>query len=381
MTKRYKEGYNMFEVIKGPIYEHKQTKKLLQYLPKKSIVYLWHEDLDGVAVNGLIQAKVKAVINAKTSMSGKYAQRHVRTLLQAGIAVFDIISIFNRDSPYNGEQAFIYQNGLFVEKDGETECVAELLSYDDHVIKRKESLAITNYPNQFEDFVKNTLHYAGQECDWFKEKPVLPIPLNRLRGETVFIVARNTDYEKDIKALYHTLKRKQSIVIAVDGAADGLMKYRICPDFIVGDMDSISEKTLNCGATLICHQHPNGRSPGKDRLMKMGIEAELIRFVGTSEDVALTAAFWSDARKLFLIGCRTGMTEFLEKGRAGMGATWLARMQAGDRITDLKGIHQLYSNHALPAFGLSRFEKPSIISMIQTFFQGRIPSWKKKEVL
>ena len=97
-----------------------------------------------------------------------------------------------------------------------------------------------------------------------------------------------------------------------------------------------------CGATLLCHEHVNGSSPGLKRVKKLNLDAQTIRFIGTSEDVAITSAYWSNARHVYLIGCRIGMTEFLEKARRGMGATLLSRMQAGDRLTDLKGIHLLY---------------------------------------
>lgn len=63
IDKRLKRVMSMNEPIYGVVYEHQQTKKLLQYVPKKSIVFLWHCDLDGVAVNGLLEAEVKAIIN------------------------------------------------------------------------------------------------------------------------------------------------------------------------------------------------------------------------------------------------------------------------------------------------------------------------------
>src|SRR5690554_3712612 len=104
----------MSTLIKGLIYENKKTKKLLHYLLKGSIVFLWHEDLDGVAVDGLIEAKVKAVINGCDSMSGQYVHEHVRTLLKAGIAVFDIVQLHRNEKRYNGELVHIVENELFI---------------------------------------------------------------------------------------------------------------------------------------------------------------------------------------------------------------------------------------------------------------------------
>ncbi|MFC0471017.1 putative cytokinetic ring protein SteA [Halalkalibacter kiskunsagensis] len=373
----------MTKLIKGPIYEHKQTKKLLQYLPKRSIVYLWHEDLDGVAVDGLIEAKVKAVINAKTSMSGRYPQDHVKHLLQAGIPVFDVMDSSKSEEGYQGEEAIIFQNELYVEHQDEPVYVASLLTYTEHLIEEKEKLAERNYSNQFQHFVQNTLQYAERESAWFTDIPDLPASLSKLKGTEVFVVARNTNYEKDIKAVRHALAKSKTCIVAVDGAADGLLKHKVVPDFIIGDMDSISENAIHCGAVLICHEHPNGHSPGKERLQELGLDVDTIRFIGTSEDVAITASYWAGADRLFLIGCRTGMTEFLEKGRAGMGSTWLCRIQAGDKITDLKGIHTLEGNNRLVFKWQKRkdHKKPSFVEAIQTLVNDRIVASKKKGVL
>ncbi|WP_052144766.1 putative cytokinetic ring protein SteA [Halalkalibacter okhensis] len=371
----------MMNLIKGPIYEHKQTKKLLHYLPKRSIVFLWHEDLDGVAVDGLIEAQVKAVINARTSMTGHYAQHHVRRLLHAGIPVFDIISSCKSETIYQGEEAIIFQDELYVDYQSEPIFVASMSLYTEEMINKKAIQARSNYSSQFDKFVHNTLTYAEKECDWFKQFPIIPASLKAIDQKEVFIVARNTKYEKDIKVVRHAMMKKGAVIIAVDGAADGLLKQKIVPDFIIGDMDSVSEKAITCGAQLICHEHPNGTSPGRDRLNKMGILVDTIRFVGTSEDVAITASYWSGANHLYLIGCRMGMTEFLEKGRAGMGSTWLCRIQAGEKITDLKGIHQLTNLSVFPLWQRKNRVKPSLIETIQQLITDRVGIWKKKEVL
>ncbi|GAE36626.1 putative cytokinetic ring protein SteA [Halalkalibacter akibai] len=345
----------MINLIKGPIYEHKQTKKLLHYLPSKSIVLLWHEDLDGVAVNGLLEAKVKAVINGKTSMSGRYNQHHVRTLIQAGIPVFDMTTPdIDKKSFYQGEEAIVYSNELYVQAFGENEphFISSLVSYDNELLARKDRQAEANYSNQFQQFVSNTLQYAEKECDWFTQQLEVPSSFNAIKSKDVFIVARNTNYEKDVKVLRHVLKQKDNVIIAVDGAADGLLKHKISPDFIIGDMDSISDRAIDCGAILLCHEHPNGHSPGRDRLKELGVKVDVIRFVGTSEDVAITAAYNTGAKQIFLLGCRIGMVEFLEKGRAGMGSTWLSRIQAGEKITDLKGIHTLMKRRPFISLGI-----------------------------
>lgn len=333
----------MTTLIKGNIYEHTVTKELLLYVPKKSIVFLWHENLDSVAVDGLLDAKVTAVINGKKSMTNTYVNKQVKRLLDAHIPVFDIVrkSAEYNDQMFRGERVIILNEMLYLQQKDDLLFIATLKKYDEQYVKEKIMEANAMYRNQYDTFVDNTLHYVKNERKWFKEKPLLPSSLRKIKGKDVFIVARNMAYERDIFALQTILKRKDVIIIAVDGAAEGLLKYHIQPHYIIGDMDSIQEKTLRCGATIICHAYPNGYSPGENRIKNLGLMSETIAFVGTSEDMAIAVSYWSNANHLYLIGCRFGMVEFLEKGRRGMGATLLSRMMAGDRITDLKGIHTL----------------------------------------
>lgn len=282
---------------------------------------------------------------------------------------------------YHGQEMMIDRNELYLIEGLKSYKVATLEAYDETLLRKKDVDARQHYSSCYEQFVLNTIDFAKRERHWFQSKPELPKSLDQLRGEQVFIVARNTDYEKDIEALRPILKKKEIIVIAVDGAADGLLKHQIKPNFITGDMDSISKNALFCGATIICHQHPSGRSPGKERVDELGLDAESIRFVGTSEDVAIMASYWSEASRIFLIGCRIGMEEFLEKGRHGMGATWLARVQAGEKITDLKGIHHVASNSLLNVGLSEKAERSKILDYVRSFFQERFYAWKKKEVL
>ncbi|WP_052016002.1 putative cytokinetic ring protein SteA [Alkalihalobacillus hemicellulosilyticus] len=373
----------MAEPIYGVLYEHQQTKKLLQYVPEESIVFLWHQDLDGVAVNGLIEGKVKAVINMYQSYSGTFQHPHVTSLLKAGIAVYDVKELHRPKAyTFNGEEMMIDQNGLYKIEGLKSYKVASLEVYDQQLLLEKDELARTHYSSRYEQFVLNTLNFANKEQVWFQTKPRLPHSLHVLKGKRVCVIARNTNYEKDIEVLRSLLNQKNLVIIAVDGAADGLLKKRIRPHFIFGDMDSISERAMFCGATLICHQHVNGDSPGKKRVDRLGLETELIQFVGTSEDVAIMAAYWSEASRIFLVGCRLGMEEFLEKGRPGMGATWLARIQAGTKITDLKGIHHIASSSlALDSVIAPKVERPTMLEFVRSFIQERFYAWKKKEVL
>ena len=67
--------------VKGRVRVGRKTKQLIPKLAPRSIVVLQHENLDEVAADGLIAAKVKAVINAARTMNGTYPLEGPKRLL------------------------------------------------------------------------------------------------------------------------------------------------------------------------------------------------------------------------------------------------------------------------------------------------------------
>lgn len=329
--------------IEGQAFENVVTKELVSYIPKNKIAVLHHEDLDMVAAHSLVEKKVKAVINYKNSMTGKYEHNGVLHLIRSGIPVFDIVQIV-KPCHLNEKNIRLQNNGLFVKRVNRWIEVAKVKSYDLETVKSLKQKAKGEFPQRFTQFVKNTLYYAEKELQDLTKRQEL---FSWLQGENVLIVVRGTDYEKDLRACWPKLKRKKVKVIAVDGAADWLMQFGMKVDAIVGDMDSVSNDALCKCPRLYVHSYKNGYSPGAERLIQLNLPYKTIPFVGTSEDIALLFTFWSGAKNIFIIGSHTSMNEFLEKGRSGMGSSILVRMQANHKIIDLKGYHKLASENSI----------------------------------
>ncbi|RXI99529.1 hypothetical protein DS745_15045 [Anaerobacillus alkaliphilus] len=328
------------EKIKGNAFQDDKTKRLVERLPRKSIAVVVHQDIDPVAAEKLIQCGVKAVINFRTSMSGLFFHNGVEALLNSNIPVFDIEEELS--VKLDGKLIMIKENTLFLSEAGAWKELCKVVRYSNTQVRQLKLLAKSRFPEQFKSFVGNSLYYSEKELNLFvSEVQSLPV-LRQFLDKEVLIVARGANYERDLVQLKQIIKRKRLITIAVDGGADGLLKIGVKPDFIIGDMDSVSQKALKSGAQLLVHTYRDGRSPGEVRINSLGLPYKRIKFLGTSEDVATIFAYCSGAKKLYTIGTRLGMNEFLEKGRIGMGSTLLTRMKVGHVLVDLKGIHSLF---------------------------------------
>jgi uncharacterized membrane-anchored protein len=158
----------------------------------------------------------------------------------------------------------------------------------------------------------------------------------------VLIVVRGHDYKHDLEALGFYVQEVRPVLVGVDGGADAVLEIGQKPDLIIGDFDSVSEKALECGATLVVHGYPGGRAPGAQRLDDLGLDYTVFEANGTSEDIALLMAYERGAELIVAVGTHNSMVEFLDKGRAGMASTFLVRIKVGPILVDAKGVSRLY---------------------------------------
>ncbi|SFP23933.1 putative cytokinetic ring protein SteA [Salibacterium halotolerans] len=317
---------------------HEWTKQLAYVLNPGEIAVLCHEDIDAAAADSLIHAGAGAVLNIKVSMSGRIPQDGVQRLIDENIPVFDIQTegigscIHERDVEIRGSRLFLLYSGRLLE-------MALLMRYTGERIDSLKNQAESRRGDLLESFMQNSLAHAGRELSSFLEQWHAWESGSLFAGRDVCIVIRGADYIKDLDVAKNYILPGNTCWIAVDGAADGMRRIGIQPDYIIGDMDSVSSTSLQCGAQLFVHQGPHGEAPGLQKINRCHVDADMIQFTGLSEDVAAAFALKEDASRIYMVGGHRDMEEYLCKGRKGMGSSLLMRMLAGSRFIDLKGIH------------------------------------------
>ncbi|CAM3565393.1 putative cytokinetic ring protein SteA [Marinicrinis lubricantis] len=322
--------------ISGVASVGKSTKQLLRTIKPKQIAVIRHENIDEMAANGLIEAKVKAVINASLTMNGRYPACGADILLKADIPIFEIAEVdfehFHHGDPIKiSELAIVTPAGEVAYR-----------RFTRERWKRMNALAQQNLGSELSDFIDNTLTYAQKEKDFVIDDLQLPYIKTSMLGRHVVVVVRGSGYKKDLIALNDYIQDYRPVLIGVDGGADALLENGFQPDLIVGDMDSVSDQALKCGAELLVHAYADGEAPGLHRIHKLGLEAATIPAKGTSEDIAMLLAFQKKAELIVTLGAHTHMIDFLEKGRKGMASTLLVRMKIGNKLVDAKGVSKLY---------------------------------------
>ena len=86
--------------------------------------------------------------------------------------------------------------------------------------------------------------------------------LTEREREVMRLIARGYSYKEDLQALRPYIREYKPVIIGVDGGADAVLDAGFKPTLIVGDMDSVSDKALTCGAEIVVHAYRDGRAPG-----------------------------------------------------------------------------------------------------------------------
>ena len=193
------------------------------------------------------------------------------------------------------------------------------------------------------EFAENTVEHLREEGELLVGDLDLPATRTEFRDRHVLIVVRGTTYRKDLRALRAYIDDVRPVLVGVDGGADAIREEGFTPDVVLGDMDSASDAALRCGAELIVHAYPDGRAPGRDRLLDLHLEHLVMPAPATSQDVAMLLAHERGASLIVMVGAHFNLVEFLDKNRAGMSSTFLTRLRVGETLVDAKGVSGLYN--------------------------------------
>ncbi|HLL68764.1 MAG TPA: putative cytokinetic ring protein SteA [Micromonosporaceae bacterium] len=325
-------------LISGAVRLDRRTKRLAGRLRPGEVAVIDHVDLDRLAADSLVAAGVVAVLNAKPSVSGRYPNLGPQLLVEAGIPLIDDLGEDLFDRLRDGDQIRIDGDAVYI---GE-EAIAKGRRQDTESVAAAMADARDGLSVQLEAFAANTMDYLKQERELLLDGVGVPEVKTSIAGRHCLIVVRGYDYKADLDVLRPYIREFKPVLIGVDGGADALVEAGYTPDMIIGDMDSVSDDVLRCGAEVVVHAYPDGRAPGLARAHRLNVEAITFPAAATSEDIAMLLADEKGASLIVAVGTHSTLVEFLDKGRGGMASTFLTRLKVGGKVVDAKGVSRLY---------------------------------------
>jgi uncharacterized membrane-anchored protein len=329
------------DAITGVARLDRRTKRLTGRLRPGDIAVIDHVDIDRVAADALVAVGVAAVLNAKPSISGRYPNLGPEVLVKNGVLLIDNLGEEVFERLHEGDTISIVDDTVLL--DGEA--VAGGVRQDADTVATSMADAREGLSVQLEAFAANTMDYLKQERDLLLDGVGVPEVRTRIAGRHVLIVVRGYDYKEDLDVLRPYIREYKPVLIGVDGGADALVESGYTPDMIIGDMDSVTDDVLRCGAEVVVHAYPDGRAPGLERVAGLDIDALTFPAAATSEDLAMLLADDKGATLIVAVGTHANLVEFLDKGRGGMASTFLTRLKVGGKLVDAKGVSRLYKQN------------------------------------
>jgi uncharacterized membrane-anchored protein len=317
----------------------RRTKNLVKRLSADDIAIIDHTDLDRVSAEELAESGVRVVVNVAPSQSGRFPNPGPLALVRAGVRLIDVSTTELFDDVHEGELVTVRGAGLY--RNGT--CLATGRVLDERELERMLGEQRGRVTEALEAFAENTMRYLREEGKLLAEGIDFPPLTTRFRDRHALVVARGPGYKRDLRMVKPYVRDFKPVLIAVDGGADALLEAGYKPDVIVGDMDSVSDKALRCGAELLVHGYRDGAAPGEARAQELGVTYQIARATGISEDLALLLAYEKGSELIVAVGTHFNLIEFLERNRAGMSSTFITRLKVGEILIDAKGVSRLAS--------------------------------------
>jgi uncharacterized membrane-anchored protein len=317
----------------------KRTKHLVRRLSGDDIAIVDHRDLDRVSAEELVESGVRVVVNVAESQTGRFPNPGPLLLVRGGVRLIDApgADLFDRVS--DGERLTVRGAGLY--RNGHCIVTGRVRTEDE--LARALAEQQSRVTQSLEAFAENTLRHLREEGSLLSGELELPPLETRFRDRHALVVARGPGHRRDLRIVRPYVRDFKPVLVAVDGGADALIEAGYKPDVIVGDMDSVSDQALECGAELVVHAYRDGDAPGGRRLESLGLPFQTVRASGISEDLALLLAHERGAELIVAVGTHFNLLEFLERDRAGMSSTFVTRLKVGENLIDAKGVSRLAS--------------------------------------
>jgi len=238
-------------MIIGTARVDRKTKYLAQRLERGEIAVIDHVDLDSICARMLVERAPSAVINASPSISGRYPNTGPGILLSAGIPILDNVGPDVMALIHEGDE--IRVDGQDVWLDGIKVASGTEISAADAA--RLTEASRGNLAQELEKFAQNTLKFIQEEKFLILDPVEVPVLKTKLADRHALIVVRGEGFREDLAIIKSYLHDVRPVLIGVDGGADALLDLGFKPDLIVGDMDSVSDEALTCGAEIVVHAY------------------------------------------------------------------------------------------------------------------------------
>lgn len=313
------------------------------------VVVVDQVDMDRASAEGFVDAGVVAVVNTSPLFSGRYPSLGPEVLADAGVVLIDGLGAPAWSSLREGMRLRLHEGAVYL---GD-ELLAQGREVDLATVREEMSRAREQMTTQLESFTHNSTELLRREEDLLLHGRGIPELATPVAQRPVMVVADGPDTRAELVSVRRYLHEEHPVLVAVDGAAHEVENAGLTPDIVVLSSGVDVESTVagdllrRSGEILVCTDRGNPGDPGGE-LERLGVRAAPVETRATAEDVALLTAHAHDASLIVGVGMHATLDEFLDRRRAGLASTFLARLRVGDRLVEAAAVPALYTGRVRP---------------------------------
>jgi uncharacterized membrane-anchored protein len=300
---------------------HRNLGTLLTRVQPGDLVVLDRLDLDADTARALADRKPYAVLNAAEFISGRYANRGPRVLVDAGVRL------------YRGrrEQVLALRDEQQVRLDAATlyDDTVVLLDLDeltpDQVASGMER-AHAGLAVQLESFAHSASELVHREEPLLLHGTGLPVLTTPTAGRVVVVVGPAARVA-DLKKLRRFVRRARPVLIGVDAGVDVLGQRGLDPDVAVLSGSSVvGDKALRrCREVVLVDRERAAAA----QVEKLNLTAHEVATRVAPADVALLLARAGGARLVVPVGTPATLEELIDRERGDQASNVLTRLRLG----------------------------------------------------
>lgn len=325
--------------VAGTARVDRDIDRLLRRVGPGDIVVLDALDLDRITADALVEAEVAAVINASSSISGRYPNLGPEVLVANGVTLIDETGPDVFKKVKDGAKVRLHNGGVY---SGDRRLVLGTERNDQQIHEMMHD-AKSGLVAHLEAFAGNTIEFIRSESPLLIDGmgiPDIDVDLNRRH---VVVVTDDISAADDLKAIKPFIKEYQPVLVGVGTGADVLRKAGYRPSLVVGDPDEMSAEVLRSGAQVVLPADADGHTKGLERIQDLGIGAMTFPAAGSATDLALLLVDHHGAALIVTAGHRANIEEFFDRSRQSSApSTFLTRLKVGEKLVDAKAVATLY---------------------------------------
>lgn len=325
--------------VSGTARVDRDIDRLLRRVGPGDIVVLDALDLDRITADALVEAGVAAVVNASTSISGRYPNLGPEVLVANNVTLIDETGpdVFKKIK--DGARVRVNNGGVYA-GDRRIALGTERTDEEIHELMHEAKSGLVAH---LEAFAGNTIEFIRSESPLLIDGmgiPDIDVDVNRRH---VIVVAEDPSAADDLRGLKPFIKEYQPVLVGVGTGADTLRKAGYRPQLIVGDPESMSVEVLRSGAQVVLPADADGHAKGLERIQDLGVGAMTFPAAGSAADLALLLCDHHGASLIVTAGHSASIEEFFDRSRQQSNPSmFLTRLKVGEKLVDAKAVATLY---------------------------------------